>query len=381
MAVSPQTADSERGDGSLVAAARAGDRGALTELIGRHRPVLVALCRRFLGSSALVEDAAQEACLQAMLCLDRLRAPEAFGPWLAGIGMNVCRQWLRERPTLSLSALELSGGWSGSEVVSASPSPEDLAELADLEGRVRRAVMELPAGQRSAVVRFYLGGLTYAETAAALGVGVPAVKTRLHKGRASLRKRLQSFWEEPTMTANDLVEMRIADVRRGVHDATPAAHLVLLEEVDGDRRLPIWIGPQEGMSMARLLEGVELPRPMGPQFMFNALRAVRARVVEVRIDRLAEKTFYAVAVIEGPSGTVEVDARPSDALNAALLADARVTVRRELLEVSTGFEAADANADMLANLTEKFPESARDIVRAEVAACAAREAAGTSPTA
>lgn len=158
---------------------------------------------------------------------------------------------------------------------------------------------------------------------------------------------------------DEAVEMRIADVRRGAHDAKPAAHLVLLQEIGGDRQLPIWIGPQEAMSMAGLLEKLELSRPMAPQFMFNALRAVGARIIEVRIDRLAEKTFYAVAVIESPAGTVEVDARPSDALNAALLAEARVTVRPEVLKAADG----DYGKTLAA-----FPESAPDIVRALISA-------------
>ena len=123
------------------------------------------------------------------------------------------------------------------------------------------------------------------------------------------------------------------------------------------------------------MEQLELPRPLAPQFTFNALQAVGARVTEVRIDRLAEKTFYAVALIEGPDGAVEVDARPSDALSAALLADARVTARREMLDVPH-----DA-ARMMETLAEKFPESAPDIVRAELHARAERDAQPPSPTA
>jgi uncharacterized protein len=158
-------------------------------------------------------------------------------------------------------------------------------------------------------------------------------------------------------TASDVVEMRIADVRCGAYDADSfVGQLVLLEEINGDRQLPIWIGGQEAMLMARLLQNLESPRPMAPQFMFNALRAVGARVVEVRIDRLAANTFYAVAVLEGPSGTGEVDARPSDALNLALLADARITVRRHVLEAAA--PEADATVETLA---DKFPNTARDI--------------------
>lgn len=380
MVVSFSVTGSDVSDAALVAAARNGDRTAAALLLERHRPLVLRLCRRFVASPQLAEDAAQEACLQALLGLDRLRDPSCFAPWLAGIGLNVCRNWLRQPIHESLSAAATNGGWF-EPVADWSTGPEDVAEAADIATRVRRAVADLPAGQRSAVVGFYLSGLTYQETAASLGIGVQALKTRLHKGRAGLRARLQSLWEDEmarsvdmTEAASDLVEMRVADVRRGADDAQPAAHVVLLEEVNGDRLLPIWIGPQEGMSMARLLENTELPRPMAPQFMFNALRAVDARVVEVRIDRLAERTFYAVAVVEGPSGRAEVDARPSDALNAALLAKARVTVRRELLE----FDGDDDAPRTLASLHEKFPESAKDVAAKERAECAERRAAESS---
>ena len=374
MSALPTVLDAANSDGGLVVAARAGDRTALAQLIARHRPLVLTMCRRVLGSSQLAEDAVQEACLQAMLGLDGLREPQRFGPWLVGIALNVCRHLLRQPTIDSLSALELSGGWSASGMAAREPGPEDLAESADIATRVRGAVLRLPPGQRSAVIGFYLSGLTYRETAAELGIGVTAVRTRLHKARAALRDDLRSLWEELAMDTTDLGEMRIVDVRRGAIDAEPAGHLVLLEEINGGRHLPIWIGPHEGMILARLLEQLEVPRPLGPQFMFNALQAVGARVTEVRIDRLAEKTFFAVAVIEGPDGAVEVDARPSDALSAALLAGARVTARRELLDAPE-----DVAARMMENLDENFPESARDIVGAELAARAEREAQKTSP--
>src|SRR5687767_6747044 len=82
-------------DRVLVAAALAGEREAFATLLVRHRPLVVAVCTRALGDADLAEDAAQEAALQAMLDLGRLRRPERFGPWLAGIGLNVCRRWRR----------------------------------------------------------------------------------------------------------------------------------------------------------------------------------------------------------------------------------------------------------------------------------------------
>lgn len=127
------------GDSDLVGSARAGSRDALAVLIGRHRPLLLGVCRRVLASPDLAEDAAQEACLQAMLGLDRLREPGRFGPWLVGIGINVCRHWHRQSGPEPQSPMALSGGWSR-PFASLAAGPEEVSETADLAERVRRAV-------------------------------------------------------------------------------------------------------------------------------------------------------------------------------------------------------------------------------------------------
>lgn len=90
-------ADQPLSDASLVIAARGGDRQAFSTLLQRHRPLLVAVCRRALGDAGWAEDAAQEAALQALLGLEALRRADRFGAWLAGMGLNVCRRWLRDR--------------------------------------------------------------------------------------------------------------------------------------------------------------------------------------------------------------------------------------------------------------------------------------------
>jgi len=168
------------GQGALVAAARRGGRAAFAELVGRHRPLLAALCRRALGGPELAEDAVQEAVLLAMTGLDRLRRVDRFGSWLAGIGLNVCRRWSRERSRESWSWEAVQGG-RADDLPAAGPGPAELAEAAELAARVRRAVAGLPAGQRAAVALYYLAGLSQAEVAACTGTSVAAVKTRLHK--------------------------------------------------------------------------------------------------------------------------------------------------------------------------------------------------------
>jgi RNA polymerase sigma factor (sigma-70 family) len=333
-------------DAKLVRLAREGDKEAFAALLARHRGMLVALCRRALGDDGLAEDAAQEAALEAMLGLDRLRRPERFGAWLGGIGLNVCRRWQRERAREGWSLAAVTGGRSVPD-----GTPAEAAEAADAARRVRRAVGRLPAGQRAAVALFYLAGLAHREVAAALGIGIGAVKTRLHKGRAALRDELAAWWKEDGMaagTATGPVAMRVAEVRRRPAGGDqPEQTAILLDEEAGERRLCIWVGEFEATQVAFALEGTELPRPMAYQFMSALLEAAGARLAEARVTRLEDGTFYAVAVVDGPGGRREIDARPSDALNLALLTGSPVLVDPGVLEAvrtDRGAELADEAA-------------------------------------
>jgi RNA polymerase sigma-70 factor (ECF subfamily) len=177
----------DESDVALVLAARGGDSEAFDHLFARHRPLLLACCRRHLAEPAQAEDAAQEAGLRALQHLGDLRQPEQFGPWLVGIGANVCRMWRRSRASEQRALVHLASEEAGAQV----EAPGARIETADLATTVRAAVGQLPEGQRMAVQLFYLSGLTYAQTARQLGIEVGAVRTRLHKARAALRRELR----------------------------------------------------------------------------------------------------------------------------------------------------------------------------------------------
>jgi RNA polymerase sigma factor (sigma-70 family) len=305
-------------DHALVAAARAGDRAAFAILVERHYDMLLATCRRAAGDPETAADAAQEAVVAALLGLDRLRSDDRFAAWLVGIGLNLCRRALRERARWARA--------EGPEPVAPDPGPDEAADAARTAERVRAAIEALPPGQRAAVALFYLGGLGHAEVADRLGTRPGAVKTRLHKARVALRRELDDVHrEEFPMPA--AVPMRVADVRRPAE--RPERRIVVLEEINGGRTLPIWIGAAEAEWMVAALEEVELPRPGAYHFAGALLQAAGGELREVRVSRLAEHTFYATAVLADGG---EVDARPSDAITLALVTGAPVAVEPSVFE-------------------------------------------------
>jgi RNA polymerase sigma-70 factor, ECF subfamily len=330
----------------LVHAAQEGDRVALGALVSRHRVMALSLCRRLLSDDALAEDAVQEASLQALLHITRLRKRARFGAWLAGIALNVCRSWLRERARESWSWDAILGGQRVLGAVDWQSDPEEIAVEADLVHRVQAAVAQLPASQREAVTLFYLSGLTYQEMITALGISLGAVKARLHKGRKTLRTRLFEELEEMPMPAQatNPIAMHVLDVRRTrTGEEQKERFVVLLQETDGDQQLPIWIGPHEGTAIALHLEKVEVPRPHAYMFLANILRAAGGQLVEARISRLEGAVFYAVAKIRSGGGrTLEVDARPSDVINLALLTGAPLFVEPSILSLDAQSERARA---------------------------------------
>jgi bifunctional DNase/RNase len=135
----------------------------------------------------------------------------------------------------------------------------------------------------------------------------------------------------PSVTQQRFVDMRVADVLKA--PAPPGCCIVLLEEHGGQRRLLIWVGGAEGTSMALRLAGMGLPaRPLGWDLTAALVEALGGRLVEVRVDRLDQGTFYATVVVDGPQGPAEVDARPSDALNLALVAGVPIRVDGGVLD-------------------------------------------------
>jgi bifunctional DNase/RNase len=148
-------------------------------------------------------------------------------------------------------------------------------------------------------------------------------------------------------TATDVgfAEMRIVGVGGAEDEVVRCA--VVLDEVAGDRQLPIMIGQAEAFSLAARLGGIQWRRPMTYQFVAALVQALGGRVRQVRIDRVVEEAYAATVEVEGPLGMQSVDARPSDVLNLAVLVDARIFAAPEVLREAEATRAGDSAGAVL----------------------------------
>ena len=109
-------------------------------------------------------------------------------------------------------------------------------------------------------------------------------------------------------------------------------HGVVLRERDGERVLPIWIGPAEAMAIRRLVTGEPFPRPLTYDLFALVVEGLKARVTRVVISDLREGTYFASLFIERDKEVLAIDARPSDSIAIALRARVPIFVNEELLQ-------------------------------------------------
>lgn len=129
--------------------------------------------------------------------------------------------------------------------------------------------------------------------------------------------------------AGTLFEVRV----RGVTvDPQAGSPVVLLEDLQGDRVLPIWVGVFEARAIAMEMDKVAPPRPMTHDLLKAVIEGVKAQVTRVVITDIQDNTFYAQITLNTGATSLQIDARPSDAIALALRVGARVYVERTVLD-------------------------------------------------
>lgn len=108
--------------------------------------------------------------------------------------------------------------------------------------------------------------------------------------------------------------------------------VVVLEEQDGPRLLPIWIGTAEAHSIASEMESHQPPRPNTHDLARRLIQQLEAEVSRVVVTDLLSGTYYAILTLRAHGKTIEIDSRPSDAIAIALRTKAPIFVRSSLFE-------------------------------------------------
>ena len=165
----------------LVIRARAGEPGALGELIRRHAGLVSAVVAAYLPNPAEAEDVVQETFLVACREFPGLCRPESFGSWISTIARNLA---LAAAAGERRRRQKLAGASAGRE--RSGPVPDRDA----LYRRVLREVENLPEGCREVFLLRYVENKSCAEIAGDLGVAIGTVTSRLSRGHQLLRERL-----------------------------------------------------------------------------------------------------------------------------------------------------------------------------------------------
>jgi bifunctional DNase/RNase len=135
------------------------------------------------------------------------------------------------------------------------------------------------------------------------------------------------------------VEVRVNGL---IVESKTQQNIVILREADGQRILPIWIGPGEAQAIRRILSEESFPRPLTHDLVVIVLEGLKAKITRVIIADLRENTFFASVIVERDGEVLSVDARPSDSIALALRAKAPIYVNEKLLQPAPAAEETPA---------------------------------------
>jgi RNA polymerase sigma-70 factor (ECF subfamily) len=178
----------------LAKLARGGDRRAFGELVQLYKDKMYHLAYRMLGQAHEAEDIVQETFLRVYTNLNRYDETQKFSTWIYRIATNLCIDRLRKRKANYSLDAELPEG-EGADWYSLLPSNEETPEsellLSETQHNIRKAIDSLPEKYKSVVILRYLQDMSLQEIGDVLNMPVTTVKTRVHRGREFLRKKLE----------------------------------------------------------------------------------------------------------------------------------------------------------------------------------------------
>jgi len=128
---------------------------------------------------------------------------------------------------------------------------------------------------------------------------------------------------------SDMVEVVIDSIRVSLMSQQ---RIVILREAHAERYLPIWIGVYEAESITIALQSVEVARPLTHDLLRNIFNVLNAQIIRVEVSSLRDDTFFGNIIAEIDGRELNIDARPSDALNLAVRAHVPILVARSVMD-------------------------------------------------
>ena len=126
------------------------------------------------------------------------------------------------------------------------------------------------------------------------------------------------------------VELQVINITNS--QAQVGAFAMLLGEVEGERQLPIIIGPAEAQATALYLKGIKTPRPLTHDLFITTLTVLGASLIRVLIYKAKDGIFYSYVYLKKDEEIIRIDARTSDAIALAVRADCPILIYESILE-------------------------------------------------
>jgi RNA polymerase sigma-70 factor (ECF subfamily) len=185
---------------ALVNAAKKGDVTAFEELVRRYDRNVFRIANHITQNREDAEDVVQDAFLKAYSNLGQFQGQSKFYTWLVRIAVNEALMRLRRRRPERMVSLDEDVKTEDDsvprEVADWSPNPEQLYGQGELKDILTKTIQGLPASFRTVFVLRDVEGLSTEETAEALNLSIPAVKSRLLRARLQLRERLSKYFKQ-----------------------------------------------------------------------------------------------------------------------------------------------------------------------------------------
>jgi hypothetical protein len=126
-----------------------------------------------------------------------------------------------------------------------------------------------------------------------------------------------------------MIEVKVSGLG---YDNLRGMPVVFLKEIDGERVLPIWIGPSEALAIAIGLKKEEFKRPLTHDLINEIIRGLDAFITKIVVNEIRDNTYYARIYLKSKNSITEVDARPSDSIALAIKAQVPIYVEEKVLD-------------------------------------------------